>query len=91
MIITFISLSPKVSNMRLLSNRKIKSKRTVGASIRYISENFSLYSQIMPFFCVSNTFGSSHRKCSMEIGVLKNFTLFTGKHLCLFNKVAGLL
>ena len=24
----------------------------------------------------------SHRRCSMEKGVLKNFTIFTEKHLC---------
>ena len=33
---------------------------------------------------------SSHRKCSIEICVLENFTKFTGKHLCqslFFNKV----
>ena len=36
---------------------------------------------------------SSHQRCSMKKGVLKNFTKFTGKHLCqslFFNKVAGL-
>ena len=36
---------------------------------------------------------SSHQRCSMKKGVLRNFTKFTGKHLCqslLFNKVAGL-
>ena len=36
---------------------------------------------------------SSHQRCSIEIGVLKSFTKFTGKHLCqslFFNKVAGL-
>ena len=36
---------------------------------------------------------SSHQKCSMKKGVLRNFTKFTGKHLCrslFFNKVAGL-
>ena len=27
-------------------------------------------------------FISSHRKCSIKKGVLKNFTVFTGKHLC---------
>ena len=25
---------------------------------------------------------SSHRKCSVKKGVLKNFSNFTGKHLC---------
>ena len=36
---------------------------------------------------------SSHRRCSVRKGVLRNFTKFTGKHLCqrlFFNKVAGL-
>ena len=36
---------------------------------------------------------SSHQRCSMKKGVLKNFTKFTGKHLCqslIFNKLAVL-
>ena len=37
---------------------------------------------------------SSHRRCSLRKGVLKNFIKFIGKHLCqtesLFNKDAGL-
>ena len=36
---------------------------------------------------------SNHQKCSMKKGVLRNFTKFTGKHLCqslFFNNVAGL-
>ena len=36
---------------------------------------------------------SSHRRCSVKKGVLKNLAKFTGKHLCqshIFNKVAGL-
>ena len=36
---------------------------------------------------------SSHHGCSIPKGVLRNFTKFTGKHLCqilIFNKVAGL-
>ena len=35
---------------------------------------------------------SSHQRCSVEKGVLRNFAKFTGKHLCqslFFNKVAG--
>ena len=38
-------------------------------------------------------FRSSHRKCSLRKGILRNFSKFTGKHLCqdhFFNKVAGL-
>ena len=44
----------------------------------------------------SNTiecFKSSHQRCSMKIGVLRNFTKFKGKQLCqslLFNKVVSL-
>ena len=36
---------------------------------------------------------SRHRKCSIKKGVLRNFTKFTGKHLCqslFFNKIARL-
>ena len=36
---------------------------------------------------------SSHRRCSVKKGVLRNFTKFTGKHQCqslFFNKVASL-
>ena len=36
---------------------------------------------------------SSHQRCSIWKGVLRNFIKFTGKHLCqslFFNKVAGL-
>ena len=36
---------------------------------------------------------NSHQRCSMKKGVLRNFTKFTGKHLCqslFFNKVADL-
>ena len=38
-------------------------------------------------------FGSSHKRCSVKKGVLRNFEKFTGKHLCqrlFLNKVAGL-
>ena len=38
-------------------------------------------------------FRSSHRRCSLDKGVLKHFAKFTGKHLCqslFLNKVAGL-
>ena len=42
---------------------------------------------------VAIAFRSSHHRCSMRKGVLRNFTKFTRKHLCqilFFNKVAGL-
>ena len=37
-------------------------------------------------------FRSSHQRCSIEKGVLRNFKKFTGKQLCqslFFSKVAG--
>ena len=40
------------------------------------------------------TVRGSHRRCSIRKGVLKNFTKFSGKHLCqsfFFNKVASLM
>ena len=41
---------------------------------------------------IQMTIRSSHQRCSVRKGVLRNFTKFTGKHLCqvvFFNKVAG--
>ena len=46
-----------------------------------------------PVCQLSYSFRSSHRKCSLIKGVLRNFAKFTGKHLCqtlFFNKVGGL-
>ena len=31
---------------------------------------------------MSRNYGSSHRRCSIKKGVLRNFAKFTGKHLC---------
>ena len=50
---------------------------------------------ILIFFLPKNVqrHRSSHQRCSIKKGVLRNFTNFTGKHLCqslFFNKVAGL-
>ena len=36
----------------------------------------------MVFFFYISIYGSSHRRCSVEKGVYKNFVNFTGKHLC---------
>ena len=45
------------------------------------------------FKILTATIRSTHQRCSMKKGVLRNFTKFTGKHLCqslFFDKVAGL-
>ena len=44
-------------------------------------------------FQTSTTFRSNQQRCSVRIGVLRNFAKFKGKHLCqnlFFNKVAVL-
>ena len=45
------------------------------------------------FLEISASPKSSHKNCSMQKGIPRNFTKFTGKHLCqslFFNEVAGL-
>ena len=42
---------------------------------------------------IASTYRSSHRRCSVKKGVLRNFAKLTVKHLCqrlFFNKVTGL-
>ena len=49
-----------------------------------------LYLKCLPFFYL---FGSSHRRCSVQVSVLGGFAGFAGELLCrglFFNKVAGL-
>ena len=48
--------------------------------------------QVVPNFLKHYYFRSSHLRCSVKKGVLRNFAKFTGKHLCqrfFFNKAAG--
>ena len=48
---------------------------------------------IVPTVSLSCRSRSSHRRCSVKKGILRNFAKFTGKHMCqslFFNKVAGL-
>ena len=55
----------------------------------FLSQTFFISSKFLhPWW-----FRSSHRRCSVRKGVLRNFTKFTWKLLCqsfFFNKVAGL-
>ena len=51
----------------------------------------TLFSTLTQLHLITNR--SSQQRCSVKKGVLRNFTKFTGKHLCqclFFNKVAGL-
>ena len=59
-------------------------------NMKIISELIQL--KIKDFILISVGI-SSHRRCSIEKGVFRNFAKFTGKHLCqslFFNKKAGL-
>ena len=56
--------------------------------VKFTTNTYTTQSQLMA--CMSR---SSHQRCSIEIGVLKNFTKFKGKHLrqsVFLNKVACL-
>ena len=51
------------------------------------------FGSVFFLYCSSTICRHSHQRCSIKKSYLKNFTKFTGKHLCqslLFNKVAGL-
>ena len=60
----------------------------------FIFSNVFIYPYFKFNYLIFYLFGfrSSHRRCSVKKGVLRNFTKFTGKHLCqslFFSKVAG--
>ena len=74
-------------------NTKIKAKschRSISSESS--SKSSSKSSSSSPDTYLSNL-RSSHQRCSIQKGVLRNFTKLTGNHLCqslFFNKVAGL-
>ena len=60
-------------------------------ALRIIYQDYNIYQMS---FCILKDLidRSSHRKCSVRKGVLRNFAKFTEKHLCpglFFNKVVG--
>ena len=72
--------------------------REIRREARGFQSNIALVC-ILVFYTINHAtmfflFRSSHRRCSVRKGVLRNFTKFTGKHLCqslFFNKVAETL
>ena len=65
--------------------------RTGAAGCFVVTQTTILYSNGFTNFCPC--IRSSHQRCSIKKGVLRNFAKFTGKHMCqslFFNKVAGL-
>ena len=74
----------------LYKSRQLASKTKCWWLLPLLLHNLSFYpSRIISPISSSR---SSHR-CSVKKGVLRNFSKFTGKHLChlFFNKVAGLV
>ena len=54
-----------------------------------VTRDFAIILYTLPY----EVYRSSHQRCSIITGVLRNFAKFTGKNLCpslFFNKVAGL-
>ena len=88
----------RASTMEFFAKKLIFAKNLI-LDVRLGSEYVSV---LLLFFhyLVAETFykylkrnRSSHWRCSVKKGVLRNFAKFTGKHLCqslFFNKVAGL-
>ena len=74
----------------------IDSNHQFSSSLTSSFNEFILTSKLPPAFLSKEIFSlsrSSHRRCSVRKGVLRNFAKFTRKHLCqsLFsNKIAGL-
>ena len=61
--------------------------------INYHELKFIYLFKLLFTFDLHLLYRSSHRRCSIKKGVLKNFTKFTGNHMCqnlFFNKVADL-
>ena len=68
----------------LLKTKTVGSIRWLGLDpdhliLKFILKNSWFYNRMLRSM-VSNR--SSHRRCSVKKGVLRNFTKFTGKHLC---------
>ena len=81
--------SSNCSLITLFPNKKIKMKTQNAMTCSYYSKVTSTQNKgslIFLLFC-------SHPEVFCRRGVLRNFTKFTGKHLCqslFFNKIAGL-
>ena len=59
----------------------------------FYCKNKTFHGLLLLFIFTLSIFRSSHQRCSMKKGVLRNFAKFTEKHLCqslFFNKVTAL-
>ena len=75
-----------LTNLEILLKIKRKLELNMYLDIRF-------YLKYLPFFILFYLFGSSHRRCSVEVSVLESSAGFAEELLCrglFFNKVAGL-
>ena len=84
----FESLFNKAADLRACNFTKKRLRYCV------IFKNILFYSRNPPMAAseILITYRSSHQRCFVKKGVLRNFAKFTGKHLCqslFFNKAAG--
>ena len=81
----FVSLQVGISRLHY----NLTSSQTVIRDFKYILSKCLKSTSEIHFYCMCR---SSHQRCSVRKGVLKNFVKFIGKHLCFslfFNKVTG--
>ena len=65
-----------------IQHNKLKRSFSVGNHQRQVTQTFSLIIILLVMRQLTSIFTSSHRRCSIKKGVLKNFAKFTGKDLC---------
>ena len=77
--------------LKLRSFNSRKFLQTKYCNFRY-HYRFSFYCSTLYCMNYVHSYRSSHRRCSVRKGFLRNFAKFTGKHLCqslFFNKVTA--
>ena len=85
-VIWWHQLQPSIFSMVVSLLKQLKPSIKT-SSLWLIQQNF------VYMFIWGKPFRSSHQKCSVRKGLLRNFAKFTGKYLCqslFFTKVAGL-
>ena len=90
---TWIQLDTSVSLINIslsqLNSTMIKTKVMIRLNKKICFGFISLQNKWIIYITIGR---SSHQRCSIIKGVLRNFAKFTGKHLCqslFFNKVVG--
>ena len=88
------TLCTKGLKLKKMSVPKMEGKSLQFDIVNEFPNMISVTSEVGYYVKVSESIlRSSHQRCFVKKGVLRNVTKFTGKHLCqshFFNKVAGL-